>query len=129
MPLARLSGTSSLTETLPMNARRSILSLALAGAALATAPAFAADPAAKMSDGKLVDASGRTLYSFDRDSAGKSACNGQCATLWPPALAPADAKPEGDLTIVTRDDGAKQWAWKGKPVYTYSGDKNAGDAT
>jgi predicted lipoprotein with Yx(FWY)xxD motif len=109
-----------------MKTRRPILALALA--ACASAPAFA-EPAARMSDGRLVDTSGRTLYSFDRDSAGKSACNGPCATLWPPAIAAGDAKPEGDLTLVTRDDGAKQWAWKGKPVYTYSNDKKAGEAT
>ena len=45
------------------------------------------------------------------------------------ALVAADAKPEGDLSIVTRDDGAKQWAYKGKPIYTYAADKKAGDMT
>jgi predicted lipoprotein with Yx(FWY)xxD motif len=58
---------------------------------------------------------------------GKGACNGPCATLWPPAMAEAAAKAEGDFTIVTRDDGAKQWAFKGKPLYHYSVDKKAGD--
>jgi predicted lipoprotein with Yx(FWY)xxD motif len=90
-----------------------------------------AEPAAKMSGGHLVDSSGRTLYTFDRDVAGsgKSACNGPCAELWPPAKADADAKPEGDLTLVTRDDGSKQWAYKGKPVYTYAKDSKPGDVT
>jgi predicted lipoprotein with Yx(FWY)xxD motif len=72
-----------------------------------------------------------TLYTFDNDvtGSGKSKCNGPCAALWPPALAAPDAKPEGDLTIVTRDDGARQWAYKGKPIYLYSADKKAGDVT
>ncbi|MGZ5714469.1 MAG: COG4315 family predicted lipoprotein [Caldimonas sp.] len=88
-----------------------------------------AEPPAKMSGGMLVNTAGMTLYTFDNDVAGsgKSACNGPCATLWPPALAAADAKPEGDFTIVTRDDGAKQWAYKGKPIYLYSVDKKSGD--
>jgi predicted lipoprotein with Yx(FWY)xxD motif len=103
--------------------------------AVSLAAAFAmsaqAQPAAKMVGGKLVDGSGMTLYSFDKDAAGsgKSVCNGGCATMWPPAVAAAGAKPEGDFTIVTRDDGAKQWAYKGRPVYLYSVDKKAGDAT
>jgi predicted lipoprotein with Yx(FWY)xxD motif len=95
------------------------------------APLAHAEPAARMVDGKLVDTSGMTLYTFDMDvaGAGTSKCNGPCAALWPPALAAADAKPEGDLSVVTRDDGSKQWAYKGKPVYTYASDKKPGDAT
>ena len=90
-----------------------------------------AEPAAKMANGMLVNTSGMTLYTFDRDVAanGKSVCNGPCAALWPPAAAAADAKAEGDFTIAVRDDGARQWAYKGKPLYTYSADKKAGDAT
>jgi predicted lipoprotein with Yx(FWY)xxD motif len=90
-----------------------------------------AEEAVKMANGMLVDGSGMTLYTFDKDAAGsgKSACNGPCATLWPALVAKADAKPEGNLTLVTRDDGAKQWAYKGKPVYTYSADKKPGDMT
>ncbi len=106
-------------------------SLALSLAAAVFASAAHAEPAAKMAGGMLVNTSGMTLYAFDKDVAGsgKSACNGACATLWPPAIAAANAKPEGELSIVTRDDGAKQWAYKGKPVYLYSADKKAGDAT
>ena len=102
----------------------SILSICIASALAQTAPAKSADTA----KGKaLVDAKGLTLYTFDRDAAGKSNCNGQCATNWPPLMAGADAKASGDWTIVTRDDGGKQWAYKGKPLYHYSIDKKAGD--
>ena len=88
-----------------------------------------AEPAARMAGGKLVDAAGMTLYTCDMDAGGKSKCNGPCAALWPPAMAAADAKAEGDLSVVTRDDGTRQWAYKGKPVYLYSADRKAGDAT
>ena len=91
-----------------------------------------AEPAkvADTSKGKaLVDAKGMTLYTFDRDSAGKSACNGQCAVNWPPLMATGDAKPSGDWTIVTRDDGSKMWAYKNKPLYTWINDKAPGDVT
>jgi predicted lipoprotein with Yx(FWY)xxD motif len=90
-----------------------------------------AEPAAKMANGMLVDSSGMTLYTFDKDTSGsgKSACNGPCAALWPPAMVAADAKADGDFSVVSRDDGAKQWAYKGKPLYHYSADKKAGDMT
>ena len=104
----------------------------LSAALLALSATLAhAEPPAKMTGGMLANTSGMTLYTFDRDVAGsgKSVCNGPCATLWPPAMAAADAKAEGDFTIVTRDDGSKQWAYKGKPVYLYSVDKKAGEAT
>ena len=109
---------------LPTLAMSMTLSLTAAFTALAHA-----EPAAKMAGGVLVNASGMTLYTFDKDAGGKSMCNGPCATLWPPAAAATDAKPEGDLTIVTRDDGTKQWAYKGKPVYTYASDTKAGAIT
>jgi predicted lipoprotein with Yx(FWY)xxD motif len=60
---------------------------------------------------------------------GKSACNGPCATNWPPLMAAADAKASGDWTIVARDDGGKRWAYKGKPLYTFATDTTPGDTT
>jgi predicted lipoprotein with Yx(FWY)xxD motif len=75
----------------------------------------------------LVNAKGMTLYTFAKDSAGKSACNGPCATNWPILAATADAKASGDWTVVTRDDGGKMWAYKGKPLYTFKQDMAAGD--
>jgi predicted lipoprotein with Yx(FWY)xxD motif len=101
--------------------------VAATGALAQTAmPAKVADT----SKGKsLVDAKGMTLYIFDKDSTGKSACNGQCAQNWPPLMAPANAAESGDWSVVTRDDGAKQWAYKGKPLYTWVKDTKPGDAT
>ncbi len=88
-------------------------------------------------DGKdvLVDTRGMTLYLFKNDVAGngKSVCNGTCATNWPPLKAP-DAVPTkgagvaGDLSVVTRDDGTKQIAYKGLPLYFFQADQAVGDA-
>ena len=77
----------------------------------------------------LTDAKGMTLYTFDKDSGGKSACNGPCATNWPPLMAPADAKPVNDYTVIKRDDGSMQWAYKGKPLYGWVKDSKPGDTT
>jgi predicted lipoprotein with Yx(FWY)xxD motif len=75
----------------------------------------------------LIDINGMTLYVFDRDASGKSNCNGPCAVNWPPLVADTDAKAAGDFAFITREDGRKQWAYKGKPLYTWSKDKNPGD--
>jgi predicted lipoprotein with Yx(FWY)xxD motif len=77
----------------------------------------------------LTDGKGMTLYTFDRDAAGKSNCNGPCAQNWPPLAASADAKASGEWSVVTRDDGSKMWAYKSKPVYTWVRDTKAGDTT
>ncbi len=78
----------------------------------------------------LADSKGMTLYTFDKDAMpGKSACNGPCAQNWPPLSASADAKPAGEWTVLTRDDGSKQWAYKGKPLYTFAKDSKPGDTT
>lgn len=81
--------------------------------------------------GVLVNSAGMTLYTFDADPAntGKSTCNGPCAANWPPLMATGDAAPSGDWSIVTRDDGAKQWAYKGKPLYLWAKDQKPGDRT
>ena len=75
----------------------------------------------------LTDSKGMTLYTFDKDPDGKSACNGPCATNWPPLMATGDAKADGGYTIVKRDDGSMQWAYKGKPLYTWIKDTKTGD--
>lgn len=61
---------------------------------------------------------GLRLYISDRDPPGRSVCNLGCSTQWIPVVAPDDARPIGDWSIVIRDGGRKQWALKGKPVYT-----------
>ena len=50
-----------------------------------------------------------------------------CVQLWPPVIAPADAKPVGKWTTIKRKSGELQWAYDGYPVYTSDLDKKAGD--
>jgi predicted lipoprotein with Yx(FWY)xxD motif len=97
--------------------------------ALFTLYANAADNAPlKKADGVLVDAKGMTVYTFDKDAAnsGKSACAGQCADNWP-AVKADNAQPAAPYSTITRDDGSKQLAYKGKPLYTFVKDQKAGD--
>jgi predicted lipoprotein with Yx(FWY)xxD motif len=77
----------------------------------------------------LADAKMMTLYTFAKDTAGVSNCNDKCATAWPPLIAAADAKPMGDWTIVTRQDGSKQWAYKGMALYTWIKDTKPGETS
>jgi predicted lipoprotein with Yx(FWY)xxD motif len=109
----------------------SLPALVLAGLlAAGCASAAGSDAPAKASDGVLVGANGMTLYTFDRDATpGKSACNGPCAANWPPLAAATGAAASGDWSIITRDDGSKQWVYKGKPVYFWSKDQKPGDRT
>ncbi|MBU6248881.1 MAG: hypothetical protein KGN77_14105 [Xanthomonadaceae bacterium] len=112
-----------------MNARIWITS-ALWGALCAYASlAVAQTAAAPRVDAahRLVGSDGMTLYTYDRDSpGGPSRCEGICARLWPPALAAADATlPEG-YGVIVRADGSRQWTWRGRPLYRYTGDTKAG---
>src|SRR5262252_26479 len=114
---------------------KQIFAAAIAGTVLSLGVTFAlaqtAEPAkvGDTSKGKaLVDAKGMTLYVLDRDTTpNKSTCNGQCATNWPPLAVAGDVKDMGSWTVVTRDDGSKQWAYKGKPLYFGKDDKKPGD--
>jgi len=105
-----------------------VLAIALGSALILSA---CAGTPAKMDGGALTGATGMTLYTFDRDTAsnGKSVCNGPCASNWPPLMASDTAKASGDYTIITRDDGKKQWALKGKPLYYWAKDQKPGDKT
>ena len=104
------------------------LALLAAGTAFAAEPASATPPALK--DGMFVTASGMTLYTFDKDATpGKSVCNGPCANNWPPLMAAETAQASGDFTVLARDDGKKQWAFKGKPLYFWAKDDKPGDRT
>jgi predicted lipoprotein with Yx(FWY)xxD motif len=81
--------------------------------------------------GKVMAASktGMTLYTFRKDEAGVSNCYDDCAVKWPPFTAAAEAQPEGDLGIIDRSDGTRQWTLKGMPLYFWASDAAKGDAT
>lgn len=86
-------------------------------------------PPIRKSNGILVDLKGRGLYTWDGDVVpGRSSCNGQCRLLWPPIVAAPGAVPKGPFTIVERDDGKRQWALRGRPLYRWASDKKFGDA-
>ncbi|MBC7146508.1 MAG: hypothetical protein H5U24_14060 [Thioclava marina] len=108
------------------------LTLPLALALCLPAALAAAAPTMTAASGKgeiLTDDAGMTLYVFDKDANGRSACNGECATKWPPLAASADDKPTGDYAIIARDDGTLQWSYKGKPLYAWFKDAKPGDLT
>jgi predicted lipoprotein with Yx(FWY)xxD motif len=111
-------------------ARRATMAIATTIALLAGCASMASSPT-HVSNGVLTGPNGMTLYTFDNDpaGAGKSVCNGQCAVNWPPLMASDTDKTVGDYSIVTRDDGKKQWAFKGKPLYYWIKDTKAGDMT
>ncbi len=110
--------------------RRSTLGLCYATLMLGASAALAEAPV-KVANGILTGPNGMTLYTFDKDVAGsdKSACNGPCAANWPPLMASATDQPAGEFSIVTRDDGQKQWAIKGKPLYYWVKDSKPGETT
>lgn len=73
----------------------------------------------------LTGKNGMTLYTFAPDANGKSACSGGCLAVWP-AARPGEASGAG-FGEITRDDGSKQLAYGGKPLYYYVNDAKAGD--
>ncbi len=74
---------------------------------------------------------GFSLYTFDADPLDDSACydlnDGGCINAWPPVLADNGAKANGMLSILSLENGQNQWAYKGKALYLFVGDTQAGD--
>ena len=124
------------------------------GAATAAAPKGAPPVTVQQTEEGPVwaTASGLSLYvrKADASAPGKSTCNDEhpttaissvpeivpipaadrrrtCMQKWPPLLAAADAAPQGQWSLITRNDGARQWAFDGHPLYTSSKDRKAGD--
>ncbi|MBL4750454.1 MAG: hypothetical protein JKX71_07735 [Amylibacter sp.] len=77
----------------------------------------------------LTGENGMTLYTFKKDKANMSNCNGGCAQKWPPLMAAGDATASGDYTIIKRQDGTHQWAKDSMPLYFWVKDTKAGDVT
>ena len=104
-------------------------SLAALGLALLAGCASISDkPPALADNGILVDQKRMTLYTYDNDKTqGKSSCNGQCAVNWPPFMMAEGAMSAGEFSVVLRDDGKKQWAYKGQPLYYWPEDQEPGD--
>lgn len=102
-----------MTNSMKRSALALTFALSLAGAAQAA--------------GMLTDKNGMTLYVFDKDVGGTPTCYDACAVKWPPYIGKADDKLTEGWTLVKRTDGVMQWAYDGKPVYLFEGDKNKGE--
>ena len=79
----------------------------------------------------LVDATGRTLYLFEKDQPNQSACAGTCAAAWPIDHTSAAPKAAGQvkaslLGSIKRSDGSMQVTYNQQPLYYYAGDTAAG---
>tara|TARA_R110000868_G_scaffold77820_2_gene222574 strand:+ start:822 stop:2174 length:1353 start_codon:yes stop_codon:yes gene_type:complete len=73
------------------------------------------------------DSEGRTLFVYSADEVGVSRCTAECAQEFPPLVATEDSKPDGDWSLVQRPDGARQWAYQGRPLYTWVQEKKPGE--
>ncbi len=71
----------------------------------------------------LVNRQGYSVYAWDGAKPYSSNCHGTCLVDWTPASAPAIVKEQHDWTIIERAPGVKQWAFRGKPLYTYNHDR------
>ena len=81
----------------------------------------------------LVDSDGFTVYDFHKDKGTVSSCYGGCEGVWPPVLTAGDPTAgEGasaaKLGTTKRKDGSVQVTYAGHPLYTYTADKNPGEA-
>ncbi|MDB5424104.1 MAG: hypothetical protein JWQ29_1520 [Phenylobacterium sp.] len=74
----------------------------------------------------LATASGMSLYILDEDPK-RSPCEDACAKTWPPFLAGELAQASADWSLVERTDGARQWAYRGRPLHTFVGDERQTD--
>jgi len=115
------------------SAAAALVSLALLSTALAgTNSQGARVSAASSSLGKIiVDGRGRTLYLFEKDTRGHSACSGTCAMYWPPLI--TRGKPVAGhglkkslLGTIRRANGARQVTYAGHPLYRYALDTKPG---
>jgi predicted lipoprotein with Yx(FWY)xxD motif len=111
--------------------------LSLAGLSSALAAGDSVSRAVSVSTAKtnlgkiIVNGSGRTLYLFEKDKRGRSACSGACATYWPPLIThgkpmAAGAAKQALLGTIKRSNGSRQVTCAGHPVYTYLLDTRRG---
>jgi predicted lipoprotein with Yx(FWY)xxD motif len=96
--------------------------------------ATAGDAKEVMLKGALAFVDSRTglaLYTFGGDTVpDQSECTGSCLQVWPAHAATAKDKASSGFTIFTRsDNGTLQWAYLGKPLYTFVSDTVSNNGT
>jgi predicted lipoprotein with Yx(FWY)xxD motif len=110
----------------------SLAGLGTASAARDSASRATAVSTAKTGLGKvIVNSRGRTLYLFEKDKRGRSACSGACAAYWPPLIARGKPVATGGakqslIGTIKRANGARQVTYAGHPLYTYLLDTRRG---
>lgn len=126
--------TSMQSTTIPVNSSsanasaNSIFNLNISIAAPTVQSSFASSVGSYLSNG-----TGWTLYTYGKDKqfGNTSACNGTCATIWPPFYTNNVVVSVGlNASLfgnITRSDGSMQTTYNGYPLYHYSGDKNPGN--
>jgi len=62
-----------------------------------------------------------SVYSYDKDTADKSACDAECGRTWKPLIAPQTAQAQGDWSILERSPGVRQWSQEAAAVYVHVG--------
>lgn len=77
-------------------------------------------------NGGAVVSAGTRDHPFTGRLLGTSTCDVVCARTWHPLAAPEGARPSAYWDVVIREDGSRQWAYQGYPLYTYSGDRGPG---
>ena len=87
-------------------------------------------PSTTLGKDVLANLKGRTLYSLSVEKHGKFICTGACTSTWHPLLVPAGTQPKGPVALgtVERPEGKTQVTFKGRPLYTFFGDTEAGQA-
>lgn len=98
--------------------------MACSAAVALMATAVQAQPVVR--GGVLADATGRTLYVFDKDTANTSNCAGGCLAAWPAFAAKPAAAAQGEFGLIDAN-GTRQWTVKGKPLYYFAGDTSPGE--
>ncbi len=127
------SGSTSSSAYTPASTSASTASSAAAssGGSSSSAGAEAVKTASNAAIGStvLVDAQGRTLYHLSGEQNGRFLCtSAACVAAWPPVSASAMSTGVSGLGTVKRPDGSEQLDYNGEPLYTFSGDKAAGEA-
>lgn len=73
------------------------------------------------------DSLGHSLLVYDKDDSANARCVAECAAEFPPLLASVGAQAVGDWSLLRRPDGGQQWAYQGRPLYTWSAETNPGE--